>query len=174
MTMIASRIISLVGISLLSLAAFAQDNEMTFARPDIEPLKTALVMELKVLIGQPVSIGETDKGVRRFIPITGGEFEGEGIKGDVIPGGADWQLVRPDGVTEVKAIYAIRTDDGAVINVDNRGLVHVEDGSGYVRTVPTFQAPKGKYDWLNKRIFAGTITPSVREGFVTIRVFKVL
>ena len=148
----------------------AQDQAIQMS--DAAPLTTELVMELKVNIGAPVTIGESDMGTRRFIPITGGEFVGKNIRGEVIPGGADWQLTRPDGITEVKAIYAIKTQDGAVIEVDNRGLVDRSDNSTYVRTVPTFKAPVGTYDWLNKRIFTGTITPG--RGFVTIRVFLLL
>jgi hypothetical protein len=113
--------------------------------------------------------------MRRFIPITGGRFSGNGVKGEVMPGGADWQLVRPDGVTEVNALYSIRTEDGAVIVVDNRGIiVPAAAGIGYARTNPRFHAPEGKYDWLNKTMFVGTITPSPQSGAVIIRAFKVL
>ncbi len=150
---------------------------MANAEPDmseIKPLSAEPVMELKVLIAPGINIGESDKGSRRMIPITGGEFHGRDIKGEIIPGGADWQLTRPDGVLEVKAIYAIRTDDGQVIAVDNRGIVVRQEGAPpYIRTVPKFEAPKGKYDWLNKRVFLGTIQPSPKGDFVIIRVFEV-
>lgn len=96
------------------------------------------------------------------------------MKGEVLAGGADWQLFRPDGVMEVKAIYAIKTDDGQVITVDNRGVIDTSKESPYVRTVPRFQAPKGKYEWLNRRIFTGTITPAPEGGAVIIRVFQIL
>lgn len=138
-----------------------------------EALTTELVMELKVMIGKAVVIGDSDQGRRQFIPIIGGSFTGKDIEGDVLDGGADWQLIRPDGVMEVKAIYAIKTDDGAVISVDNRGLVDMSATPLYVRSTPTFTAPKGQYDWLNKRVFAGTITPSPERDFVNIRVFLV-
>lgn len=153
-----------------SLHVQAQGNNMTLS--DVDPLTTELVMELKVDIGKPEITGESDAGVRRFIPITGGSFVGKDLKGSVIPGGADWQLTRPDGVTEIKAIYAIKTDDGAVIEVDNRGVVD-RSGTPYIRTSPLFNAPKGPYDWLNKRMFAGTITPSPQGDYVTIRVFLI-
>jgi hypothetical protein len=148
-------------------------DESDWSNADIQPLTTELVMELKVSIGPTVEIGPSDKGTRRYISITGGSFEGKGIKGEVLAGGADWQLTRPDGVLEVNAIYAIKTHDGAVITVTNSGLVDVSASSRYVRTVPSFQAPNGKYDWLNRRVFVGTITPSPKRDFVTIRVFEV-
>lgn len=111
------------------------------------------VFTLTVAIGRPVDHGETSGGRRRVIPIVGGAFEGPAIQGEVLAGGADWQLVRPDGVTEVEAIYDIRTDDGAVIHVVNRGIV----APPYVRTAPRFEAPLGKYDWLNRALFTGTL-----------------
>lgn len=116
------------------------------------------VLTLTVSIGRPVDHGETGAGKRRVIPITGGSFEGPDMRGEVLPGGADWQLTRPDGVTEVEAIYDIRTDDGAVIHVVNRGIVAPRDGAlPYVRTAPRFDAPRGPYDWLNRALFTGTL-----------------
>lgn len=130
-------------------------------------------MELTVDIGAPVEIGESDRGSRRFIPITGGRFEGRGLAGEVIPGGADWQLTRPDGVLEVEAIYAIRTDDGQVIAVENRGIVVRDQTGAYVRTTPVFKAPRGPYEWLNRRAFAGTITVTSQGTQVVVRVFEI-
>lgn len=171
---IASLFIATAGLT--SMSNFADDNQSPVA--GVSNLQTEFVIELKVLIGKAETVGESDVGLRRFIPITGGEFKGKHIQGDVIPGGADWQLQRPDGVTEVKAIYAIKTDDGVVIEVDNRGVVvpptkPSAHGAPYVRTTPTFKAPKGKYEWLNEKVFVGTITPSAARDFVTIRVFEV-
>ncbi len=148
----------------------------------VESPKTELVIEAYVKIAPAVEIGKSDAGTRRFIPITGGRFVGEGIKGEVMAGGADWQLVRPDGVLEVNALYSIRTDDGVTIEVDNRGIIVPGRPAaagrpatqGYVRTVPKFHAPEGKYDWLNKHIFVGGISPAAGGGAVVIRVFRVL
>lgn len=159
----------------LAVPLHAQD----FSRPEVSNLTTELVMELHVQIAAPVAIGDSDLGNRRYIPITGGSFEGKGIKGEVLAGGADWQLERPDGVLEIHAIYSIRTDDGAVIAVDNQGIainLPIEgspETERYTRTTPEFSAPIGKYDWLNKRVFTGTITPVLSEGKVVIRVFEV-
>lgn len=139
--------------------------------------RTELALELYVSISPAVVIGTSDHGTRQFIPITGGRFSGaNGLAGEVMAGGADWQLRRPDGVTEVKALYSIKTGDGAVIEVDNQGIIApaAADGSRYVRTTPRFHAPLGPHDWLNKTSFVGTITPSPQGGAVIIRVFKVL
>jgi len=150
---------------------------------DVAAPTTELALELYVAIAPRVEVGESDDGVRQFIPITGGRFSGDGIRGEVMPGGADWQLRRRDGVVEVNALYSIRTDDGAVIVVDNRGIIvppppaaaggAAAPAAGYVRTSPRFHAPQGKYDWLNKTVFVGTITPATGGGAVIIRVFRV-
>jgi hypothetical protein len=147
---------------------------------DIAAPTTELALELYVTLSPAVQIGESDHGARQFIPITGGRFSGEGIRGEVMGGGADWQLRRPDGVLEVNALYSLRTDDGAVIVVDNRGIIvppastaGAAPAAAYVRTSPRFHAPQGKYDWLNKTVFIGTISPAEGGGAVIIRVFRV-
>lgn len=95
------------------------------------------------------------------------------IEGEVLPG-ADWQLLRQDGVLEIEAIYAIRTSDGVVINVRNVGIFSQVDDSPYVRTQPQFQAPEGDYDWLNKKMFLATIAPATDGSHVLVSVFEVL
>jgi hypothetical protein len=169
---------STLTVALLLLAATALAQEDAGKRwpvPGVAPPGTELAVELFVTISPAVTVGASDHGTRRFIPITGGRFTGNGIKGEVMAGGADWQLSRPDGVTEVNALYSIKTDDGAVIVVDNQGIiVPANGGIGYVRTNPRFHAPQGKYEWLNKTLFVGTITPATQGGAVIIRVFKVL
>ena len=140
-----------------------------------EAIRTEFVFEIKAGIGEVIPLGETKDGKRQAIPITGGSFSGTGIKGEVIPGGADYQLVRPDGILEVNAIYMIKTDDGAVINVDNRGIIDTTGGKPYIRTAPKFTAPVGPYDWLNKRLFISSIhVDPDQPGYVFIRVYKVL
>ncbi|MFD2015209.1 DUF3237 domain-containing protein [Vibrio olivae] len=78
----------------------------------VEPPKTFEVMTLVVKLDASVEIGESDSGVRRYVPITGGYFQGKNISGTVLAGGADWQLQRPDDVLEIDALYSIRTEDG--------------------------------------------------------------
>lgn len=102
------------------------------------------------------------------IPITGGNFAGPGIKGRVVPGGADWQFVRPDGVIDIHAKYTLETDDGVLIMVDIRGVRRafpavmerlskghsVPTGEYYFRTVAQFEAPLGsRHEWLNRAAF---------------------
>ncbi|QEH34989.1 hypothetical protein OJF2_35340 [Aquisphaera giovannonii] len=123
-------------------------------------------------IAKPVDFGDTPDGHRRVIPITGGTFEGPKIRGLVLPGGADWNLSRSDGATVVEASYYMKTDDGVVIRITNAGVGGPPLGLRF--TTPRFEAPKGKYDWLNRSVFVGTLgfEPGSKEP-IRIRVFRV-
>ena len=131
-----------------------------------------------VTLGQAIPVGETPLGRRNIIPITGGTFSGPGIQGTIIAGGWDWQLTRSDGCTEIEADYMIKTDDGVVINVINVGaLCPPEPGRrGPALTQPRFEAPKGKYEWLNRSAFIGTLdaAPSGSGPAVRIRFYKAI
>jgi lipocalin len=122
-------------------------------------------------LAAPLQIGATYEGQRRIIPILDGTFDGPRIKGTFVSiGAADWQYTRGDGVTQADATYAIQTDDGVIIQVQNYGLRHgpeavmqrlaagedVDPAAYYFRTNPRFKAPDGKYDWLNKAIFVAS------------------
>ena len=118
------------------------------------------VMQLRVTISGAYTVGETPHGRRVVIPITGGTFEGPRLKGSVLNGGADYQLVNSEGSrTEVEAIYSILTDDGTYIHVRNRGLICTgkdENGkpTSYFKTAPQFEAPADSpYSWLNNAIY---------------------
>ena len=116
-------------------------------------------LQLKVTLGEAFSINNTQHGRRTVIPITGGTFEGPGIKGTIINGGADYQIANADGRTELEAIYCIRTDDGIYIHVRNRGIIcSGKDANGnpsfYFKCAPQFEAPSdSQYGWLNKSLF---------------------
>jgi hypothetical protein len=127
------------------------------------------VFTVHVAVAPPLVIGESSRGLRRIIPILGGEVEGPRLRGEVLPGGADWQYVRPDGVLQLTARYTLRADDGSLIQVVNRGLRHgppevmermlrgeaVDASAYYFRSTAEFEAPRGALEWLNKGIFVG-------------------
>jgi len=139
------------------------------------------VMTVRATIEASIEMGKTPGGQRRVIPIAGGAFEGAGLKGVVMPGGEDWQLVRDDGVTMLDANYWLRTEDGTIIRVHNAVLTSQQPASGggkptnYARSTVRFEAPLGKYDWLNKAIFVGTLKPDFtqRPPLITLQFFKV-
>jgi hypothetical protein len=143
-----------------------------------QPPRFEFAFEEIVTLGQGIPVGETPLGRRNIIPITGGTFSGPGIEGTIIAGGWDWQLTRSDGCTEIEADYMIRTNDGVVINVINVGaLCPPEPGrAGPAVTQPRFEAPKGKYDWLNRSAFIGTLdaAPPGSGPAVRIRFYKAM
>ena len=146
------------------------------AQDDPQPPRLEFAFEEIVTLGQAIPVGKTSRGTRTIIPITGGTFEGPGIKGTVIAGGWDWQLTRADGCTDVEADYMLKTDDGVVINIVNVGaLCSPVAGQPFpVRTQPRFEAPIGKYDWLNRADFIGTLelATDVEGPAVRIRIYK--
>lgn len=157
---------------LLSLSAEAQDAPA----PSV-PTEYAFTIE--AAIAGAIEMGASVDGTRRSIPITGGSFSGNDIKGEVLPGGADYQVTRSDGTTLLRAVYMIKTDDGALINVVNEGYIVPPGTRGndqlYFRTVPAFTAPTGKYGWLNNTIFVSAIRfDQNKPGVVIIDVYKVL
>ena len=139
------------------------------------------VMELKVKCEGAYQVGKTSHGNRFVIPIVGGTFEGPKMKGTILPGGADYQLQDNEhGRTEVEAIYSIRTEDGVIIHIRNKGLICFskdENGKGqfYFRTVPLFEAPQdSQYAWLNNAIFI--CQPSFsggNDGTICLKIWKV-
>ena len=128
-----------------------------------EDVKLEHVMNIIVTCSSPTKLGgseESKDGIRNEIwEIIGGMFEGKNIKGTVIPGGGDFPVTRPDGVTVVDALYRLKTDDGETIIIHNCGLEYkpTEQTPEKYRLCPTFTAPGGKYDWLNKHIFLSTL-----------------
>lgn len=138
------------------------------------------VFQARVTIAPPINFGRCSYGVRRIIPITGGDFSGRELSGTVLGEGEDTQLVRPDGVTEICARYTLRTHDGFHIYIVNSGIVvpgpNPHARPSYVRTSPKFEAPLGsRYEWLNKSLFIGTLNPlPLAEHAVIIRVFRVI
>src|SRR5262245_61613979 len=133
-------------------------------------IQTRYAFTITALIGPVTSAGETGTGVRRIIPIIGGEVKGERINGKVLSFGADFQIIRPNELIDLEAKYAFETDDGAVVYVENRGIRFgpvellqklkrgepVDPKLIYFRTVPRFETGTEKYRWLMEHIFVGS------------------
>lgn len=136
------------------------------------------VYEETVTLGAAIHPGATPFGERNIVPITGGTFTGPRLHGKILPGGWDWQLAAKSGCFFLQANYMIQTDDGAVINVDNRGRSCPKDPvhPGPIYTTPVFEAPLGPYQWLNGGAYVGTIDVMTVEGkpAVHIRFFRTL
>jgi Protein of unknown function (DUF3237) len=138
-----------------------------------------------VTVSTPLDAGPIAAGRRRIIPITGGHVAGPRLTGRVLPGGADWQVVLPDGTAQLIARYAIQADDGALISVVNRGVRRgspdvlarlaageaVDPSQYYFRASPGFEVAPGPHEWLARSVFVATGERAADH--VVIRVFEV-
>jgi hypothetical protein len=133
------------------------------------------VYEARVDIGERRALGNSATGERYMIDILGGDFQGPQLRGRVLPGGADRQLLRPDGIKQLHAVYEMQTDDGAVLTIDNRVVVDESAQPGrYARSVVAITAPAGPHEWLNRRVFVGTLhSLKPARDAVAIRVYLV-
>lgn len=126
------------------------------------------VMELRVDLDEAFGVGPTAMGNRHVIPIKGGTFEGPRLKGEILEGGADYQL-QNQGRTDLEAIYCIRTEDGVNIHVRNTGLI----AGSYFYCTPKFEAPRdSKYAWLNDAIYVCKPSGFQKNG-VSLKVWMV-
>jgi len=143
----------------------------THAEP-VGSVPSRFVFEETATLGPGESIGSSPLGARFRIPITGGRFEGPGMSGKILPGGDDWQLKRADGSLVIDANYMIQTDDGVSIRVHNVGVIHQKpgDGEAYMWCAPTFEAPMGKYGWMNDAIFVSQLHVGTDPKNPTVRV----
>lgn len=164
---------------IITILMFALSARAQVQAPKDTP-ELEFVLQLNVTLGQPYSVGDTPRGRRTVIPITGGTFEGPNIKGTILNGGADYQMGSADGSrTEIEAIYSIKTDDGVYIHIRNCGLIcSGKDDNGnpsfYFRAAPKFEAPSdSKYAWLNNSLFVCAPTWSGQGGGITLNVWKV-
>ena len=119
-----------------------------------------------------IDVGRTARGHRRIIDIVGGRVHGPRLAGEILPGGADWQVVRDDGTIEVVARYTIRSDGGALVYVQNEGIrvaspavieqlargEALPPGSYYFRTAPRFETADPALKWMERATFVGKAT----------------
>lgn len=147
----------------------AYDANMT--RDSAAPVAPTLrhVSTIAIEVDEPIDLGEGADGWRRIIPILSGTATGE-ISGRVLPGGADFQSRRPDGVTELEARYPIETGDGTRLEVINEAIragsaediqrlmvgEPVDPARIYFRGTPRLRAPEGQWEWVNRTLFVAT------------------
>jgi hypothetical protein len=149
-------------------------------------IATKYVFTITARVDAVTLAGDIGYGVRRIIPIIGGEVKGDDVNGKVLPLGADFQFIRPNELIELEAKYAFETDDGAVIYVENKGIRFgpldlldklkrgeaVDPAQIYCRTVPKFETGSEKYRWLMQHIFVASAAR--HPDRVVIDVFQVL
>ena len=129
------------------------------------PLKApigVLAWEAVVQVAPRQDLGMSPAGERFIIPIVGGQFagdiDGHVLRGRVLPGGADRQLLRPDGIRELDALYEMQHHDGTVLTIHNQVTIDAPaDGTRYAFSHVKVTAPEGPHAWLNRRVFVGTL-----------------
>lgn len=135
-------------------------------------------------VSAPLEIGKIAGNLRRVISIEGGEVLGPRIHGKLLPGGADFQIMRSDGITELEARYVIETHDHNLIYVENSGIrcgppelierlrlgEPVDPALIYFRSTPRFETAAPAYEWLMQNVFvcSGARFPSRVE----LRIFR--
>ncbi len=174
-----------IGLICFPVFLFAKNNAITNTPHKMDTPQLEFVCELTVALSKPLQVGETGSGNRRIIPLAGGSFKGPNMRGIILPGGADWQLVKKNGVAEIDARYTLQTDDSTLIYISNKGIrvaseevmeklsggEAVDPNEYYFRTIPVFETANSKYDWLMKSVF---IAKGIRNpGNVIIQVWKV-
>jgi len=160
------------------------EAEMTVDQIPLVPMipSLRLLYTSRIEIDTPLSVGRTRYGERRIIKIIGGAFAGPRLSGRVLSGGADWQVIRHDGITEVEARYTLETHDGALIYVSNWGIRrgskevmerlasggNVDPNEYYFRTVPIFETGTPNYEWLNGLIAIASGERRTHEVIITV------
>jgi hypothetical protein len=148
-------------------------------------LRLRPLLSAEITLAPVQELGDTPQGRRRIINITGGSFRGERLSGRVLAGGADWQVIRGDGVADLDARYTLETGDGALIYVRNHGYRHgpaevlqklaageeVDPSLYYMRTTPLFETGDARYAWLNRLICVGT--GARKKSAVHLEIFEV-
>jgi hypothetical protein len=139
------------------------------AGPSRLPLSLQHFVDLTVQVGPPVEVGTTARGRRRVIPIVGGSATGDGWTARVLPGGADYQSIVSDTLTQLEAHYVLELDAGDLVYVRNQGLRSapaavtaalargepVDPAQVYFRCTPAFETASPALRWINDRLFAG-------------------
>lgn len=144
-------------------------------------------MRLSAQLGTPLDLGMTPRGHRRVVPILGGSIEGPGLTGSILPGGADWQLIRQGDWVEVEARYTAELQAGQLVSILSSGARHgppdvmarllageSPDPHEYrFRTAMHFETAEGtEFDWLNHIV---AVASAIRDpSAVTIDVYEVL
>jgi hypothetical protein len=150
-------------------------------------IKTEFIFDIDITVGPPRNLGATPYGERIIVSVTGGRFEGPGIKGTIIENsGADWLLLRADGALQLDVRITLQTDDDALIYMTYRGIRVaapevverlargdiVDPSEYYFRTAPFFETASEKYGWLNRIVAVGIGERKPTGPFY--RVYKVL
>jgi len=131
-------------------------------------LQSEHLFDMAVRLHEPLAVGDIPKGNRQILIGKDGEFNGSRLSGKILPSGADWFLVRPDGVGELDVRVTLQTDDGSLIYMRSEGFLHyppelinqvlmgeADPSDYYLRERTVFETAAKQYYWLNSIIAVG-------------------
>lgn len=135
------------------------------------------LMSLAVDVGEIVSMGQAPIGERRVVSITGGTFEGSGMRGEVLSGGNDWQILRADGVLDIDASYVLKEQGGGLVRVISQGYRYgppevmaamtrgedLDPSSYFFRAILRFETGAPYLESLNRTIAVATAERKARQ-----------
>ncbi|NRQ37386.1 DUF3237 domain-containing protein [Nonomuraea sp. NN258] len=138
--------------------------------------------EIRAELSPTRHVGHGDGELLEFTPIVGGTVTGPRLTGTVLPGGGDWSSTR-GRVCQLDARYLLQADDGAIIDIVNRGYYRERAGSPdqhdaglrvsaagvYYRTSPVFRTDAPAHRWLAETVFVGLARGE--EDVVAIRMY---
>jgi hypothetical protein len=150
-------------------------------------LNSRALFDISISLHPVQDLGATPMGTRRIVPVSGGTFKGDRLKGFVLENAAaDWILVRADGSVQLDVRLTLETDDGALIYMTYRGVRNsspevaerlargdsVDPTEYYFRTTPYFETSSEKYAWINN-IVTVAVGERLSSG-VKYKVFEIL
>jgi hypothetical protein len=110
-----------------------------------------MVLSLETSAWQEV--GATPQGALTIVPVVGGAFEGDRLRGRVLAGGGDWIMADVNGTFSLDLRITLETDDGALIHMRFGGVR--DDANQYLRTTPRFETAAPQYAFLNRLLAIG-------------------
>jgi hypothetical protein len=155
---------------------------------DVGAIATEHLLDLVVDLAPRLDFGAGPFGRRTLFGAAGGTFHGPRLRGEVLAGGGDWALFRPDGAMALDVRLTLRTHDGALVHMtyggrwvfppelraelaDPRRRHHVDPGRYYFRTTPLFETGAERYSWLNDVVAVGS--GYLVDGGIAYRVAQV-
>lgn len=152
---------------------------------DVGDIKTELLFDVVIDLDPPLHIG----GGRTLFGAAGGTFEGPRLRGEVVAGGGDWAVFRPDGTMVLDVRLTLRTHDDALVHMtysgrwatppeirtdlaDPANRTRIDPASYYFRTTSLFETGDKRYTWLNDVVSVGS--GYLIEGGVAYRISQVL
>lgn len=155
---------------------------------EVAPITAELLFDMVVDLDRPLDVGAGPYGRRVVYGSAGGTFSGPGLSGEVLPGGGDWALFRPDRTMALDVRLTLRTHDGALVHLTYGGRwvvppelradvadparrFRVDPARYYFRTTPLFETGSEEYAWLNDLVCVGS--GYLVEGGIAYRIFRV-